>query len=256
MEGKKIFYKPGEFAKAVGVSVKTLQRWDNEGILKADRTPGGRRQYTAWHIIELRRRAPGTNRGEEIYNANLWFSPCPLESLENGYVYVDPRFADCICHVLRQECGASSMAEFAMTAKYAGHDVALSPVVAAAGPDVLSGMVMRIDSEKIKEQLLVADRNLTPGCVELGGSIPVIWTDDDKPGKNSVYRRLFNSFKDEKGNVATKFIYAEPGFAMVFFLNIYHNEGPSKRPHVADIVIALDKYLTGHPEIKDLVCKL
>ena len=28
-------YKPNEFAALVGVSVKTLQRWDNDGKLKA-----------------------------------------------------------------------------------------------------------------------------------------------------------------------------------------------------------------------------
>ncbi len=32
-------YKPKEFAEIIGVSVKTLQRWDGEGILKACRTP-------------------------------------------------------------------------------------------------------------------------------------------------------------------------------------------------------------------------
>ena len=39
-------YKPHEFAKMIGVSVKTLQRWDNAGLLKALRTPADRRFYT------------------------------------------------------------------------------------------------------------------------------------------------------------------------------------------------------------------
>ena len=39
-------YKPKDFAELVGVSVKTLQRWDREGILKAYRTPTERRYYT------------------------------------------------------------------------------------------------------------------------------------------------------------------------------------------------------------------
>ena len=43
-------YKPNEFAEMVGVSVKTLQRWDNEDILKAFRTPTNRRYYTDEHI--------------------------------------------------------------------------------------------------------------------------------------------------------------------------------------------------------------
>jgi len=39
-------YKPHEFAKLVGVSVKTLQRWDNHGKLPAKRTPSNYRYYT------------------------------------------------------------------------------------------------------------------------------------------------------------------------------------------------------------------
>ena len=39
-------YKPKDFAELLGVSVKTLQRWDREGTLKANRTPTNRRYYT------------------------------------------------------------------------------------------------------------------------------------------------------------------------------------------------------------------
>ena len=39
-------YKINEFAKMINVSVRTLQRWDNEGILKAFRTPTERRYFT------------------------------------------------------------------------------------------------------------------------------------------------------------------------------------------------------------------
>lgn len=38
--------KPKEMAKRLGVSVPTLQRWDNDGILKAHRSPTNRRYYT------------------------------------------------------------------------------------------------------------------------------------------------------------------------------------------------------------------
>ncbi|ASZ78182.1 hypothetical protein [Staphylococcus phage SA3] len=37
--------KPKEVAKLLGVTVKTLQRWDREGILVAYRTPTNRRFY-------------------------------------------------------------------------------------------------------------------------------------------------------------------------------------------------------------------
>ena len=39
-------YKPKDFAEFLGVSVKTLQRQDREGTLKANRTPTNRRYYT------------------------------------------------------------------------------------------------------------------------------------------------------------------------------------------------------------------
>jgi putative resolvase len=39
-------YTPGEFAKKVGVTVHTLQRWDREGYLVAKRTHTQRRYYT------------------------------------------------------------------------------------------------------------------------------------------------------------------------------------------------------------------
>ena len=39
-------YKPKEFSEMLNVSVKTLQRWDNQGVLTAYRNPKGRRYYT------------------------------------------------------------------------------------------------------------------------------------------------------------------------------------------------------------------
>jgi len=38
-------YSVTQFAKQMGISVKTLQRWDREGRLKAKRTLSGRRYY-------------------------------------------------------------------------------------------------------------------------------------------------------------------------------------------------------------------
>lgn len=46
-------YKPHEFANLVGVSVKTLQRWDNAGRLKAGRTPTNMRFYTHKQYLEV-----------------------------------------------------------------------------------------------------------------------------------------------------------------------------------------------------------
>ncbi len=39
-------YTPSEFAKQVGVSVKTIQKWDRIGVLPAKRTITNRRYYT------------------------------------------------------------------------------------------------------------------------------------------------------------------------------------------------------------------
>lgn len=39
-------YKPKDFAELLCISVKTLRRWDREGILKSNRTPTNRRYYT------------------------------------------------------------------------------------------------------------------------------------------------------------------------------------------------------------------
>lgn len=38
--------KPKQVAERLNVTVKTLQRWDREGVLKAKRTPTNRRYYT------------------------------------------------------------------------------------------------------------------------------------------------------------------------------------------------------------------
>ena len=46
-------YKPKDFAELLGVSVKTLQRWDREGILKSNRTPTNRRYYTYDQYLEF-----------------------------------------------------------------------------------------------------------------------------------------------------------------------------------------------------------
>lgn len=47
-------YKPKDFAELLGVSVKTLQRWDRAGILKANRTPTNRRYYTYDQYLQFR----------------------------------------------------------------------------------------------------------------------------------------------------------------------------------------------------------
>ena len=47
-------YKPKDFAELLGVAVKTLQRWDRDGILKANRTPTDRRYYTYDQYLQFK----------------------------------------------------------------------------------------------------------------------------------------------------------------------------------------------------------
>ena len=47
-------YKPKDFAELLGVSVKTLQRWDREGTLKVNRTPTDRRYYTYNQYLQFK----------------------------------------------------------------------------------------------------------------------------------------------------------------------------------------------------------
>ena len=46
--------KPKDFAELLGVSVKTLQRWDREGTLKVNRTPTDRRYYTYNQYLQFK----------------------------------------------------------------------------------------------------------------------------------------------------------------------------------------------------------
>jgi predicted site-specific integrase-resolvase len=47
-------YKQKDFAELLGISVKTPQRWDREGTLKANRTPTNRRYYTYDHYLQFK----------------------------------------------------------------------------------------------------------------------------------------------------------------------------------------------------------
>lgn len=61
-------YKPHEFAQLVGVSVKTLQRWDTSGRLKAYRAPSNRRYYThQQYLTYIGADSPPTHQYAVIY---------------------------------------------------------------------------------------------------------------------------------------------------------------------------------------------
>jgi predicted site-specific integrase-resolvase len=61
-------YNVTEFAQIVGVSVKTLQRWDRAGRLPPSRTPGHRRVYTEHDVASMfGRRVRGVDRRTIAY---------------------------------------------------------------------------------------------------------------------------------------------------------------------------------------------
>ncbi len=47
-------YSPKKFGELIGVTTKTLQKWDREGFLKAHRTSNNRRYYTHEQYLEYR----------------------------------------------------------------------------------------------------------------------------------------------------------------------------------------------------------
>lgn len=72
-------YKPNQFAEMLGVSVKTLQRWDNDGKLIANRTPTDRRYYTHKQYLDyvneskrgkvvIYTRVPSSNQKDDLVN--------------------------------------------------------------------------------------------------------------------------------------------------------------------------------------------
>ena len=86
-------YKPNEFAKKIGVTVLTLQRWDNSGVLKANRTPTNRRYYTDEHLQKYHKLSPSSKYivelcdkcGQGYILKNIDFEQCVYKDFGNGY---------------------------------------------------------------------------------------------------------------------------------------------------------------------------
>lgn len=108
-------YKLSEFAKLIGVSTKSLQRWDKSGLLVADRTDGCHRSYTQKHVAEFERirqeNAAALSRKKNFGYEDLtgkWFGQ--LEVIEraedwigaNGHRHITWR---CKCHA----CGSDTV---------------------------------------------------------------------------------------------------------------------------------------------------
>lgn len=64
-------YRLNEFADLLGVSVKTLQRWDREGILTANRTPTNRRYYTYDQYLQFKGQSGEHDRRDTVIYARV-----------------------------------------------------------------------------------------------------------------------------------------------------------------------------------------
>jgi excisionase family DNA binding protein len=60
-------FSTGKAAEYLGVSVKTLQRWDREGRLHAERTGTGRRSYSKAALDAFMRRSPASAKMPVAY---------------------------------------------------------------------------------------------------------------------------------------------------------------------------------------------
>jgi len=60
-------YTPKEACEKLGIHIRTLQRWDNEGVLKAVRTPNGRRKIPQSEIDRLLNVSSSENNAVAIY---------------------------------------------------------------------------------------------------------------------------------------------------------------------------------------------
>ncbi|MBV0931042.1 IS607 family transposase [Lentilactobacillus sp. IMAU92037] len=66
MYTRRVYMKPKELAERLGVSVKTLQKWDSQGKLPAKRTVTNRRYYTEADYLKAIGQ-PKANRKNVIY---------------------------------------------------------------------------------------------------------------------------------------------------------------------------------------------
>lgn len=64
-------YNVTEFAEMIGKSVKTLQRWDREGILTAYRSPSKRRYYTHTQYLEYMGESPKKENMQNVIYARV-----------------------------------------------------------------------------------------------------------------------------------------------------------------------------------------
>ena len=75
-----------DMAKRLGVSVKTLQRWDREGILIAKRNPNNRRYYTEDQYLEYI--GSSTKQSRKIIAYTRVSSNNQIDDLQNQITFI------------------------------------------------------------------------------------------------------------------------------------------------------------------------
>ncbi len=60
-----------EAAKLLGVSKSTMRRWEEEGRLKSERTPGGHRRYRSEELVQMAQHPPSENERTTIAYARV-----------------------------------------------------------------------------------------------------------------------------------------------------------------------------------------
>ena len=96
-------YNVSQFAEMIGKSVKTLQKWDRDGILKAYRSPSNRRYYTYRQYLDyigesgttekvnvIYARVSTRNRADDLKNQLAFLKQfCMKEGIPVSNIYTD-----------------------------------------------------------------------------------------------------------------------------------------------------------------------
>lgn len=241
-------YKPNEFAKITGVSVKTLQKWDREGKLVAYRTPSGRRYYTEKHVVEFNRSIPEEAKIKNLYMLHLWLAPYPLKCLMNAGISGIEKIGDHIARAIVKSRRASASTWFSLYADCADKHVTLAPVTIGSDTWIHDAVLFRIETPKADKELLACENVLTPSFVETDENTFWFGINSDI-GITDILARLFWAFEDDKMPLA-KFIWMEPGTITVCLDNIFRKET------VRETISAFDKYLECHSDIGTILLDL
>lgn len=242
-------YKPSEFAKITGTSVKTLQKWDREGRLMAYRTPSGRRYYTEKHVVEFKRSIPEEARIKDLVALHMWLAPYPLKAIQEADVSGIERTGDHVARAVAKNRRASASTWFSLYGMVADRHVTMAPITIGTDTGSYDVVLFRIETPKADRELLASDESLMPDFVETDED--TYWFGKSKNAKISVktsniLSRLFWAFDAPLAH----FIWMEPGTITVCLDNVFREETAMAT------ILEFDKYLTAHPDITAIISEL